>query len=87
MKEMYREEVMNKLASDDVDALDVEDLIESLQDIYINGVDPDWPPYINWTDEELEDEWLERYDEQVCVVDVKSEDNCLQENLDTPEDE
>lgn len=87
MQEMYREEVMNKFASDDVDVLDIGDLASTLRDIYINGMDTDWPPYINWTDEELEDEWLERYDNEICIVDVKTEDGVYLDNAEENNEE
>lgn len=72
MKEMLREEVEQELARADVDVLDFDECIDDLMDIYINGLQS--KPYCLYTPDELEDAWLEMNDEEIRIVDVKSED-------------
>lgn len=72
MREMLREEVEQGLAQSDIDMLDLDECLDELRDIYINGLQSQ--PYCLYTPEELEDAWLEINDEEIRIVDVKSED-------------
>ena len=76
MKEMYREEVMETLAHDDAVHMSHEELVDTLQEIYIHGLTVlDDAPYNRWTDEELEEEFWERYDFSIRIVDSKEMPN------------
>ena len=66
MKKLHRSEVEESLAQNAVDRLDLDDCINELKDIYINGFQS--PPICFRSDDDLKIEWREEFGEEIEII-------------------